>query len=53
MVNGDKWFNECVVTPDSGAVSITVTPESLGQLLLVVNTGDSTRYQYCIEYIVR
>ena len=53
VVNGDKWFNECVVAPDSGAVSITVTPESQGQLLLVVNTGDSTRYLYCIEYVVR
>lgn len=52
ILNGEQLYDEWQPVPDSNAVTMTVTPQSEGELLLLVNSGAGDNYQYCLRYIV-
>lgn len=53
IINEGRWLRDWVKDPISGTITITVSPENEGLLILAVQSGDSDRYEYCLQYTVR
>ena len=53
LINEGTWYREWNVDASTGIISMSVTPENTGRLVLAVQLIDGGKYEYCIEYDVR
>lgn len=51
LINGGEWMSDWEQT-DDGAITMTVTPKSAGQLVLAAQVEPDGSYQYCILFNV-
>ena len=52
VINEDTWHRTWNVDAASGAMTMTVTPDKPGKLVLAVQLQDGGTYEYCIAFTV-
>lgn len=52
IIDGGTWHFDWAIDPQSGTISMTITPQGTGPLVIAADTGDTRAYSYCIEYKV-
>lgn len=53
IINGNDWYRDWRIDPESGVATISLVPRHTGRLVLAVNDGSGTSFSYCIAYEVR
>ncbi len=53
IINDGKWYRTWATDAETGAISMTVVPETPGNLVLAVQLKEGESYEYCISFEVK